>query len=41
MDFLNAQSDYRIVQLAYHQLVGAYMISASQLNLAVGHEAIP
>jgi cobalt-zinc-cadmium efflux system outer membrane protein len=41
MDFLNAQSDYRIVQLAYLQLVGAYMISASQLNLAVGREAIP
>ncbi len=41
MDFLNAQSDYRVVQLAYLQLVGAYMISASQLNLAVGREAIP
>jgi cobalt-zinc-cadmium efflux system outer membrane protein len=40
MDFLNAQSDYRVVQLAYLQLVGAYMISASQLNLAVGREAI-
>jgi outer membrane protein, heavy metal efflux system len=41
MDFLNAQSDYRVVQLAYLQLVGAYMNSASQLNLAVGREAIP
>lgn len=40
MDFLNAQSDYRVVQLAYLQLVGAYMMSASQLNLAVGREAI-
>jgi cobalt-zinc-cadmium efflux system outer membrane protein len=40
MDFLNAQSDYRVVQLAYLQLVGAYLTSASQLNLAVGHEAI-
>jgi outer membrane protein, heavy metal efflux system len=40
MDFLNAQSDYRVVQLAYLQLVGAYMTSASQLNLAVGHEVI-
>ena len=40
MDFLNAQSDYRVVQLAYLQLVGAYMTSASQLNLAVGREEI-
>jgi cobalt-zinc-cadmium efflux system outer membrane protein len=40
MDFLNAQSDYRLVQLAYLQLVGAYMTSASQLNLAVGREEI-
>jgi outer membrane protein, heavy metal efflux system len=41
MDFLNAQSDYRAVQLAYLQLVGAYMVSAAQLNLAVGREVIP
>ena len=41
MDFLNAQSDYRVVQLAYLQLVGSYMVSASQLNLAVGREVIP
>jgi len=40
MDFLNAQSDYRVVQLAYLQLVGAYMTTAAQLNLAVGHEEI-
>jgi cobalt-zinc-cadmium efflux system outer membrane protein len=38
MDFLNAQSDYRIVQLAYLQLIGAYMTAAGQMNLAVGHE---
>ncbi len=41
MDFLNAQSDYRQVQLAYCQLVGAYMTAAAQLNLAVGREVIP
>lgn len=41
MDFLNAQSDYRVVQLAYLQLVGSYMTAASQVNLAVGHEVIP
>jgi cobalt-zinc-cadmium efflux system outer membrane protein len=40
MDFLNAQSDYRVVQLAYLQLVGAYLTSVSQLNLAVGREVI-
>jgi cobalt-zinc-cadmium efflux system outer membrane protein len=41
MDFLNAQSDYRVVQLAYLQLIGSYMTAASQLNLAVGREVIP
>jgi cobalt-zinc-cadmium efflux system outer membrane protein len=40
MDFLNAQSDYRVVQLAYLQLVGAYMATINQLNLAVGREEI-
>jgi cobalt-zinc-cadmium efflux system outer membrane protein len=41
MDFLNAQSDYRAVQLAYLQLIGAYMTTVSQLNLAAGREEIP
>jgi outer membrane protein, heavy metal efflux system len=40
MDFLNAQSDYRNVQMAYAQLLGAYLTAAAQLNLAVGQEAI-
>lgn len=40
MDFLNAQSDYRTVQLAYAQLIGSYLIAAGQLNLAVGREVI-
>ena len=40
MDFLNAQSDYRVVQLAYVQLVGSYLTFAGQLNLVVGHEVI-
>ena len=40
MDFLNAQSDYRQVQLAYAQLIGAYLTAAGQLNLAVGSEVI-
>jgi cobalt-zinc-cadmium efflux system outer membrane protein len=40
MDFLNAQSDYRTVELAYLQLIGSYMTAAGQLNLAVGREVI-
>lgn len=40
MDFLNAQSDYRNVHLAYLQLVGAYLTAASQLNMAVGREVV-
>jgi len=40
MDFLNAQSDYRQVQLAYAQLIGAYLTAAGQLNLAVGNEVL-
>jgi cobalt-zinc-cadmium efflux system outer membrane protein len=40
MDFLNAQSDYRTVQLAYLQLIGSYLTAAAQLNLAVGREVL-
>lgn len=40
MDFLNAQSDYRQVQMAYIQLIGSYLSAAGQLNLAVGSEVI-
>ncbi len=40
MDFLNAQSDYRTVQLSYLQLVGTYLTATAQLNLAVGREVI-
>jgi outer membrane protein, heavy metal efflux system len=40
LDFLNAESDYRSVQLSYANLVGAYLTAAAQLNLAVGREAI-
>jgi len=41
LDFLNAESDYRTVQLNYVNLVGTYLTSAAQLNLAVGREVIP
>jgi cobalt-zinc-cadmium efflux system outer membrane protein len=40
LDFLSAENDYRSVQLNYANLVGSYLISASQLNLAVGREVI-
>jgi len=40
MDMLNAQSDYRTVQLSYLQLIGTYLNAAGQLNLAVGREVI-
>jgi outer membrane protein, heavy metal efflux system len=40
LDFLNAQADYRAVQVNYLNLVAAYLNAASQLNLAVGHEVI-
>ena len=40
LDFLNAQADYRTVQLSYLNLIGAYLEAASQLNLAVGREVL-
>ena len=40
LDFLNAQNDSRAVQVAYLNLVGAYLNAANQLNLAVGREVI-
>ena len=40
LDFLNAQNDYRSIQLNYLNLVGSYLTAAAQLNLAVGREVI-
>lgn len=40
LDFLNAQAEYRGVQLNYLNLVGSYMTATAQLNMAVGREAI-
>ncbi len=40
LDFLNAESDYRTVQLSYVNLVGTYLTAAAQLNQAVGREVI-
>ncbi len=41
LDFLNAQAEYRSVQLNYVNLVGSYLTAAAQLNQAVGREVIP
>jgi len=41
LDFLNAQSDARTVELARLQLTGAVLNAAAQLNLAVGREVLP
>lgn len=41
MEFLNAQSDYRQVQLAYAQLIGSYLTAVAQLNLAIGSDSAP
>jgi cobalt-zinc-cadmium efflux system outer membrane protein len=40
LDFLNAESEYRAVELNYVNLVGSYLTAAAQLNQAVGREVI-
>jgi cobalt-zinc-cadmium efflux system outer membrane protein len=40
LDFLNAQAEYRSVQVNYLNLVASYLNAASQLNLAVGREVL-
>jgi cobalt-zinc-cadmium efflux system outer membrane protein len=40
LDFLNAQAEYRTVQVNYLNLVASYLNAASQLNQAVGREVI-
>ncbi|MGA7928376.1 MAG: TolC family protein [Candidatus Sulfotelmatobacter sp.] len=40
LDFLDAQADYRSVQVTYLNLVASYLNAASQLNLSVGREVI-
>jgi cobalt-zinc-cadmium efflux system outer membrane protein len=40
LDFINAESEYRTVELNYVNLVGSYLTAAAQLNLAVGREVI-
>ena len=40
LDFLSAESEYRMVQLTYLNLIGSYLDAASQLNFAVGREVV-
>ncbi len=40
VDYLDAQREYRATQVAYINLVGAYLNAVSQLNMAVGKEAV-
>ena len=41
LDFLNAQAQYRSVELTYLNLVGSYLEAANQLNFAAGREILP
>jgi cobalt-zinc-cadmium efflux system outer membrane protein len=41
LDFLQAQQDYRGIQLSYLNLVGSFLSAANQMNFAVGREVIP
>ena len=41
LDFLDAQKEYRDTELNYLNLVGSYLMAASQMNLAVGREVMP
>lgn len=40
LDFLNAESEYRTVQLSYVNLIGSFLTAAAQMNLSVGREVI-
>ena len=41
IDFLQAQQEYRAVQVGYVNLIAAFLNAVNQLNLAVGREVIP
>jgi cobalt-zinc-cadmium efflux system outer membrane protein len=41
LDFLQAENDYRGIQLGYLNLTGAYLTAAAQMNQAVGREVLP
>ena len=41
VDFLQAQQEYRSVQVGYVNLIAAFLNAVNQLNFAVGREVIP
>ena len=41
IDFLDAERSYRATQLAYRQVLGAYLTALEQLREAVGTRALP
>jgi cobalt-zinc-cadmium efflux system outer membrane protein len=41
VDFLQAERDYRSLQVSYVNLVASFLNAVNQLNLAVGREVIP
>jgi cobalt-zinc-cadmium efflux system outer membrane protein len=41
IEFLQAQQEYRAVQVSYVNLIAAFLNAVNQLNLAVGREVIP
>jgi cobalt-zinc-cadmium efflux system outer membrane protein len=41
VDFLQAQQEYRAVQVSYVNLIAAFLNAVNQLNLAIGREVIP
>jgi cobalt-zinc-cadmium efflux system outer membrane protein len=41
IEFVQAQQEYRTVQISYVNLIAAFLNAVSQLNLAVGQEIIP
>jgi cobalt-zinc-cadmium efflux system outer membrane protein len=40
LDYLDAQRDYRVTEVAYLNLVGSYLTAVAQLTQAVGREVI-
>jgi cobalt-zinc-cadmium efflux system outer membrane protein len=40
LDFLDAEKAYRDTQLAYLNLIGAYLTAAAQMNMATGREVV-
>ena len=39
--FLDAERSYRATQLAYRQMLGAYLIALGQIHQAVGTRSLP